>query len=128
MTLARAGHLVDSQSFPCGSDLYPELAAEGAYSAAAVYSTNDLRDVVEYARYRGVRVMPEWDVPGHGSWGAGKPDVMGCADALDPTKNETYGARRLRALSAAASPRARAFTRSLARARARPTRRAPQTS
>ena len=34
--------------------------------------------------------MPEWDVPGHGSWGFGKPEVMGCDDVLDPTQDATY--------------------------------------
>ena len=34
--------------------------------------------------------MPEFDVPGHGSWGAGRPELMGCADVLDPTKPEVY--------------------------------------
>lgn len=33
------------------------------------YSQADMREVVEYARLRGVKVMIEFDVPGHaGSW------------------------------------------------------------
>jgi len=64
-------HIVDSNSFPCGSAIYPELAAKGAYDATAVYSVADLARVVAYAKARGVRVLPEWDVPGHGGWGAG---------------------------------------------------------
>eukprot|EP00656_Telonema_subtile_P029291 TRINITY_DN3243_c0_g1_i2.p1 TRINITY_DN3243_c0_g1~~TRINITY_DN3243_c0_g1_i2.p1 ORF type:complete len:288 (+),score=27.04 TRINITY_DN3243_c0_g1_i2:95-958(+) len=70
-------HLVDATSFPCGSDKFPQLAQKGAYDTRAVYSTADMRAVVEYGRLRGVRVMPEWDIPGHGSWGAGMPSVMG---------------------------------------------------
>ena len=83
-------HLVDSQSFPCGSETFPELAAAGAFAPAAAYAPDDLREIVAYARARGVRVMPEWDVPGHGSWGFGKPEVMGCDDVLDPTQDATY--------------------------------------
>lgn len=55
-------HLVDAQSFPCGSAALPELAAKGAYDPSAVYSPQDLADVVAYAKSRGVRVMPEFDV------------------------------------------------------------------
>jgi hypothetical protein len=83
-------HIVDSQSFPCGSDTYPQLAAKGAWAPNAVYSPADLRAVVAYAKARGIRILPEWDVPGHGSWGAGIPEIMGCPDVLDPTTDATY--------------------------------------
>jgi hexosaminidase len=54
-------HLVDAQSFPCGSSTFPELAEKGAYSyPAAAYSTDDLKALVAYAKERGVRIMPEW--------------------------------------------------------------------
>jgi hypothetical protein len=82
-------HLVDAQSFPCGSDTYPELAAKGAYDPAAIYSPDDLRAVVSYGLERGVRIVPEWDLPGHGDWG-GVPGVMGCSIVLDPTADATY--------------------------------------
>jgi len=84
-------HIVDAQSFPCGSKTFPELAEKGAYSfPAASYSTEDLKALVAYGKERGVRIMPEWDIPGHGSWGKGRPDVMACSDVLDPTKPSTY--------------------------------------
>ena len=83
-------HIVDSQSFPCGSDRFPQLAQKGAYSPRAIYSPEDMRDLVAYARLRGVRIMPEWDIPGHGSWGKGMPSIMGCDIVLDPTQNATY--------------------------------------
>ena len=82
-------HLVDSISFPCGSDTYPGLAQHGAYDPAAVYSPDDLRAAVAYGRARGVRVLPEWDLPGHGDW-SGVPGVMGCADVVDPTSDALY--------------------------------------
>lgn len=88
-------HVVDSESFPAGSKRYPELAEEGAYRfPEAAYSTDDMQAIVEYARERGIRVMPEFDVPGHGSWGAGMPSVMvqdgPCSDTLDPTNPDVY--------------------------------------
>lgn len=99
-------HLVDAQSFPSCSDAYPTLCTGGGYpntfSAAgsplppnvskATYSTAELRDVVAFAKTRGVRIMPEWDMPGHGSWGMGLPDLMTshCSDALDVTRPALY--------------------------------------
>ena len=53
-------HIVDSNSFPCGSEVFPELAQKGAWSYPdAAYTVEDLKDVVRYALDRGVRVMPE---------------------------------------------------------------------
>lgn len=83
-------HLVDAQAFPCGSAALPELAAKGAYDPSAIYSPQDLAAVVAYAKSRGVRILPEFDVPGHGSWGAAHPEVMACPDVLDPTIDATY--------------------------------------
>lgn len=88
-------HISDSQAFPGGSKTYPELAEKGAYLyPEAAYGVEDFKALVEYARLRGVRVMPEWDIPGHGSWGYGVPQIMvsdgPCTDTLDPTKQETY--------------------------------------
>ena len=37
----------------------------GAYSKHQVYSQNDIRELVEYARVRGVKVLPEFDAPAH---------------------------------------------------------------
>jgi hexosaminidase len=82
-------HIVDASAFPCGSVAFPELAAQGAYDPSAIYSVEDLADVVAYAKARAVRVLPEWDVPGHGRWGA-VPGIMGCSDVLDPTADKTY--------------------------------------
>jgi hexosaminidase len=70
-------HIVDSCAFPCGSQVYPQLAEKGAWDPTAIFSTADLANVVAYAKARGVRVLPEWDVPGHGDWGSGIPQIMG---------------------------------------------------
>ena len=83
-------HVVDSISFPCGSRTHPELAEKGAFDPSAIYSVSDLAAVVAYAKDRGVRILAEWDLPGHGSWGKGIPEMMGCSDVLDPTIDLTY--------------------------------------
>ena len=53
-----------------------------------------MKGIVQYAYNRGIRVMPEWDVPGHGSWGKGKPEVTildgACSNTLDPTNPDVY--------------------------------------
>eukprot|EP00951_Prasinocladus_malaysianus_P025131 scaffold219502_cov21-Prasinocladus_malaysianus.AAC.1 len=58
-------------------------------------------EVVRYAMARGIRVIPEFDVPGHGSWGKSHPELMGCmvegrqgdtapTGVLDPTNPAVY--------------------------------------
>ena len=62
-------HLTDDQGFRFRSPAYPRLAS------AAAYSPEDLRDLVAYAADRGVRVVPELDMPGHTtSWLAAYPE------------------------------------------------------
>ena len=82
-------HIVDSQAFPAESKTFPDLT-KAAYHPKAVYTTEDMADIVAYANSRGVVVMPEFDVPGHGSWGAGYPDLMGCPSVLDPINPDVY--------------------------------------
>ena len=86
-------HLSDVQSFPYHSDVLPRLS-NAAYSAAERYSTADVVDLVEYARQRGVRVMVEFDIPGHAaSWCVGYPEVCPfptCLTPLDPSSNATF--------------------------------------
>ena len=61
-------HLTDDQGFRFQSHAYPELAS------AAAYSQEDLRELVAYAADRGIRVVPELDMPGHTtSWLAAYP-------------------------------------------------------
>ena len=70
-------HLSDAQSFPIASAAAPALAESGAWHPSLVYAPDDLRAVVEAARLRGVRVVPELDMPGHSaSWGLGEPELV----------------------------------------------------
>ncbi|KAJ3325319.1 N-acetyl-glucosamine-6-phosphate deacetylase [Boothiomyces sp. JEL0866] len=54
-------HIVDSQSFPLESNVVPL----NAYSQWQFYSKQDVKDIIQYAYTRGIRVIPEFDMPGH---------------------------------------------------------------
>ncbi|KAH8043878.1 N-acetyl-beta-D-galactosaminidase [Aureococcus anophagefferens] len=74
-------HLSDQESFPMESRRFPELWAS-AFSDYEVYTVRELRRFVEYARVRGVAVLPEFDTPGHSkSMCRGAPDdaCMACS-------------------------------------------------
>lgn len=56
-------HLSDDQGFRIESKTHPELqklASDGLF-----YTQNQIKDIVNYASNRGIRVIPEIDVPGH---------------------------------------------------------------
>lgn len=58
-------HLTDDSAFPYESTLFPNLSRYGAYQPFShIYTASDVRDVIEYARLRGIRVIPEFDSPG----------------------------------------------------------------
>jgi len=94
-------HLSEDEGFRVESKKYPKL--QGMGSDGAYYTQDQIKEVVEYARERGIRVEPEFDVPGHtGAWFPGYPElasspgpfVLGAAGgppvAMDPTKDSTY--------------------------------------
>ena len=81
-------HLTEDQGFRVESKLFPELQALG--SDGLYYSQAQIRDIVAYAADRGIRVMPEFDLPGHAtSWFPGYPEL---ASAPGPYRiSRTYG-------------------------------------
>jgi len=95
-------HLTEDQMFGIESKVYPrlhEVGSEGNY-----YTQEDIREVIAYADQRGIRIVPEFDVPGHcTSWLKAYPELAavkrdyelqryyGVFDpALDVTKDYTY--------------------------------------
>jgi len=67
-------HLSDDQGFRVESKTYPRLHEVG--SDGLYYTQQEIRDVIAYAGDRGIRVVPEFDVPGHAtSWLVAYPDL-----------------------------------------------------
>ncbi len=95
-------HLSDDQGFRAESKKFPLLQQKG--SDGLYYTQDQIREVIEYARDRGIRVVPEFDMPCHTtSWFVGYPELAsgkgpyqiarryGVLDAaMDPTKDSTY--------------------------------------
>ncbi|OQE91123.1 hypothetical protein PENNAL_c0010G09688 [Penicillium nalgiovense] len=75
-------HLDDSQSWPMQMSSYPEMTKD-AYSPREIYTEHDMRRVVAYARARGVRVIPEVDMPAHSAsgWQQVDPEIVACANS-----------------------------------------------
>lgn len=72
----------------------PELGAAGSYSPYERFTADDVADVVEYARARGVRVMIEIDTPGHAAaMCKAHPEICPsptCTMPLNPATNATF--------------------------------------
>lgn len=95
-------HLTDDQGFRIESKVYPKLTELG--SDGLFYTQDQARELVAYARARGVRVVPEFEMPGHstawlmaypefnsGTQPAGIRREFGISDyVLDPTREEIY--------------------------------------
>ena len=95
-------HLTEDQGFRIESRLYPRLTAAG--SDGLFYTQADAAEIVRYARDRGIRVVPEFEMPGHSTaWLVAYPELasgpppssirreFGISNAaLDPTREETY--------------------------------------
>ncbi|HEX9972584.1 MAG TPA: family 20 glycosylhydrolase [bacterium] len=95
-------HLTEDQGFRAECKTFPklqELGSDGFY-----YTHEQIKEIIQYAADRGIRVLPEFDIPGHTtSWFVGYPELAsapgpyqisrkwGIHDAvMDPTKEETY--------------------------------------
>jgi hexosaminidase len=96
-------HLSDDQGFRIQSKRCPRLtqmASDGLF-----YTQDQMLELIVYARDRGVRIVPEFDVPGHAvSWLVAYPQLSSgpapqgvvrseqdhLRPPLDPTNEETY--------------------------------------
>ena len=88
-------HLSDDQGFRVESKTFPKLTGMG--SDGMFYTQAEIREFIAYAHDRGIRVMPEFDIPGHThSWYPGYPELASGpghytldGDGLDPIMNPT---------------------------------------
>src|SRR5262249_16772396 len=95
-------HLSDDQGFRVEGKRFPKLqqmSSDGQY-----YTQEQIKDVIAYARDRGIRVVPEFDVPGHTtSWFVAYPELASASGryeiwrrfgvndpVMDPSRDHTY--------------------------------------
>ncbi|HQU83325.1 MAG TPA: family 20 glycosylhydrolase [Pyrinomonadaceae bacterium] len=97
-------HLTEDQGFRVETKRFPELHLQG--SDGDFYTQEQIREIIKYAADRGIRVMPEFDMPGHATaWLVSHPEIgsglpgqtykierqPGIFDpTLDPTNEKTY--------------------------------------
>jgi hexosaminidase len=95
-------HLSDNQGFRVESKKFPKLQELG--SDGLFYTQEEIRELISYARDRGIRILPEFDMPGHStSFFVGYPEIAsgpgpyaldrkwGVLDpAMNPTEEKTY--------------------------------------
>jgi hexosaminidase len=75
-------HMVDAQSWAVDLETYPDMI-EDAYSPNEIYTKECMTEIIQYADARGVRVIPEIDMPGHASAGWKQVDksMLACIDS-----------------------------------------------
>jgi hexosaminidase len=94
-------HLSDDEGFRVESKRFSKLHQSG--SEGQYYTQAEIRDFLAYARDRGIRVVPEFDMPGHSrSWLAAYPElaslpgpyragrIANADTVMDPTRDQTY--------------------------------------
>ena len=95
-------HLSENQGFRVESKKFPKLTSMG--SDGLYYTQHEVRELIAYAAERGIRVVPEFDMPGHSTaWFVGYPELAsapgpyqierkwGIFDpAMNPTEEQTY--------------------------------------
>lgn len=95
-------HLSEDQGFRIESKVFPKLHEMG--SDGNYFTQDQIRHIIAYAGDRGIRVYPEFDVPGHATaWFVGHPELASkpgqykiernwgiFGPVMDPTKESTY--------------------------------------
>ena len=92
-------HLSEDDGFRVESKRYPRLHEMG--SNGDYYTQQQIREIVAFARGLGIRVIPEFDMPGHSTaWFAGYPELASTpgpfvptdrgGSVMDPSKESTY--------------------------------------
>lgn len=95
-------HLSEDQGFRVECKAFPKLHQMG--SDGNYYTQNEVREIIDYSRDLGIRVVPEFDMPGHStSWLVGYPELGSapgpyeierhwgvCDPCLDPTRERVY--------------------------------------
>ncbi len=95
-------HLTEDQGFRVESKKFPKLHQLG--SDGNYYTQEQVKEIIAYARDRGIRVVPEFDMPGHStSWLVSHPELGSAPGpytierrpgifepALDPTREDVY--------------------------------------
>ena len=95
-------HLTEDQGFRIESRVFPKLTGKG--SDGDFYSQQDAKEIVAYAQARGIRVVPEFEMPGHSTaWLSAYPSLASGSKpkgigrefaisqyAIDPTREATY--------------------------------------
>jgi hexosaminidase len=95
-------HLSDDQGFRIECKTFPKLHQLG--SDGLFYTQEQIKEIINYAGERGIRVVPEFDIPGHtSSWFVGYPELASLPGpytierkfgvfnpSMDPSKESTY--------------------------------------
>ena len=95
-------HLSEDQGFRVESKVFPELTAKG--SDGDYFTQQQIREIIQYADDRGIRVVPEFDMPGHATaLLTARPDLASAPGpyeierkfgvfnpTIDPTRESTY--------------------------------------
>lgn len=84
-------HLSDNRRFTFPMDEYPDLKTVNADGTREYYTLEELNNLVEYAKQRGIAIIPEIDLPGHSKQLWSKyPETFGSIDAKTKMPKPLY--------------------------------------